>query len=280
MNKDLIDLPKNLKVVNQTAITRLGHVRNVIFDFDGTISVLRRGWEPVMIAMMVNAICGSEPYYPEVELEVKEYIDLSTGILTIEQMKWLEKAVERYALTGNKLSALEYKQKYLEHLMESVNLRIQKINTGAIKSDDMLIAGSVKLLEALNDRKISLYLTSGSDHDDVVNEVEVLGLKRFFNGRIYGALDKSDAHDKGRIITRVLEINNMVQESLLVIGDGPVEIRQAKAQNAVALGVASDEKERQGWNDQKEKRLILAGADFLVSDYLEAETLADVFCPK
>ncbi len=36
-----------LEVVNPTV--RVGHVRHALFDFDGTISVIRRGWEQVMI---------------------------------------------------------------------------------------------------------------------------------------------------------------------------------------------------------------------------------------
>ena len=39
-----------LEVLNPSA--RLGRVRHALFDFDGTISVIRRGWEGIMIPLI------------------------------------------------------------------------------------------------------------------------------------------------------------------------------------------------------------------------------------
>ena len=40
-----------IEIVNQS-IPR-GHVRHALFDFDGTLSLIREGWQGVMIPMMV-----------------------------------------------------------------------------------------------------------------------------------------------------------------------------------------------------------------------------------
>ena len=68
-------------------------VRAVLFDFDGTVSTLRCGWEAVMKPLMLEMISGGKPYGEELEREVETYISESTGIQTIHQMKWLASTV-------------------------------------------------------------------------------------------------------------------------------------------------------------------------------------------
>ena len=36
----------------------LGRFRHALFDFDGTLSVIREGWERVMVPLMVEMIAG------------------------------------------------------------------------------------------------------------------------------------------------------------------------------------------------------------------------------
>ena len=64
-----------------------------VFDFDGTISTLRCGWESVMEPLMLEYIFG-EDYTEENVKEVRDYIAASTGIQTILQMKWLAEQVK------------------------------------------------------------------------------------------------------------------------------------------------------------------------------------------
>ena len=65
---------------------KLTTIDAVVFDFDGTLSSLRSGWEEVMEPLMCEYIPG-EP--DEVKELVKKYIDESTGIQTIHQMRCL-----------------------------------------------------------------------------------------------------------------------------------------------------------------------------------------------
>jgi phosphoglycolate phosphatase-like HAD superfamily hydrolase len=103
--------------------------------------------------------------------------------------------------------------------------------------------------------------------------VRLLGLERCFNGRIYGALDLAETNDKEKVIQRILDEHKLAGNELLVAGDGPVEIREAKRRKAIALGVASDEVNREGWNPKKVERLVKAGADFLVGDFSHTQEL-------
>ena len=61
-------------------------VRAVLFDFDGTISTLRCGWESVMKPLMLEMISGGA-WDDALEREVDDYINESAGIQTIHQMK-------------------------------------------------------------------------------------------------------------------------------------------------------------------------------------------------
>jgi len=266
--------PENwLRVLETGALARLSRVRHALFDFDGTLSVLRQGWEEVMIPLMIEAICGGQPADPSIEQEVREYVDRSTGILTIHQMQWLAEAVRRHGLNGPALSAGAYKALYLERLMISVRRRIERLKTGLDAPAEQMIAGSLDFVSGLAQRGIRLYLASGTDHADVIREADALGLLAYFDGRVYGALDDNEDHAKERVIQRILDENQLAGGELLVVGDGPVEIREGARRRALTLGVATDEAARAGWNRRKIARLAGAGAALLIPDFTHAAEL-------
>ncbi len=267
---DLPPLPW-LEVVNPAI--RLGRVRHALFDFDGTLSVIRRGWEQVMIPLMVEMICDGHPPTAEIEAEVAEYVDRSTGILTIKQMRWLEEAVRRHGLARAPKTAREYKRLYNERLLRPVRRRLRQLDGSEAARDALMIAGARAFLRGLRERGVTLYLASGTDHPYVLEEAAALGITPFFGEHIYGARDDTEAYTKARIIERILETHDLRGEELVVVGDGPVEIRHAKARGAVALGVASDEERRQGLNPRKRRRLLAAGADLIVTDFRHHKAL-------
>lgn len=99
-------------------------VKAVVFDFDGTISTLRSGWEKVMAPLMkeVQEVCPKAPNSQELDEIIRTYIDESTGIQTIYQMKWLRDQVEKFG--GLPLDAWDYKAMYNTRLMENISCRI------------------------------------------------------------------------------------------------------------------------------------------------------------
>jgi phosphoglycolate phosphatase-like HAD superfamily hydrolase len=265
-----------LRLVTPGISARMGHVRHVLFDFDGTLSVLRQGWEEVMVPLMVEAICPNRLPAPEIEAEVRAYVDRSTGILTIRQMEWMVDAVQRYNPAETPKSAADYKKIYLARLELRIHDRRQAVEGGIEAPETCMVAGALDFVRILAGRGVRLYLASGSDHGDVAREAAVLGLEPYFEGGIFGALDDEESHAKERVIQAILDDHHLSGSQLLVVGDGPVEIREAVSRQAIALGVASDELARSGWNPRKIDRLISAGADLMVADFSRAGRLAEL----
>ena len=139
-----------------------------------------------------------------------------------------------------------------------------------------MLAGAADFINGLWERGVVLYLASGTDHQDMFNEASALGMAPYFTGGIYGALDESEANGKERVIQRILDEHHLAGDELLVAGDGPVEIREAKARGAISMGVASDEINRSGWNLQKIPRLTKAGVDMIVPDFVHAQDLVQL----
>jgi len=266
-----------LQLINPRA--PMGQARHVLFDFDGTISTIRQGWEGIMQPLMVEMICGdadvSAAQRAAIEREVADYVDRSTGILTIRQMEWLAEAVQRYGLARQPRTAREYKAIYNERLLQPVQARLDRLARRELTPDDLMIAGARSFIEKLAARGAILYLASGTDHIYVTAEANALGIASHFGGGIYGALDETEAHDKALIIERILDDHGLRGAELAVVGDGPVEIREAKARGALALGVASDEIRRCGWNERKRQRLLNAGADLLIADFTHGDALVE-----
>jgi hypothetical protein len=84
-------------------------IKTAVFDFDGTISTLRCGWESVMEPLMTEILYGDHPTEHEIQ-HVRDYISASTGIQTILQMKWI--CEELTAMGREPLSPWDYKAEY------------------------------------------------------------------------------------------------------------------------------------------------------------------------
>lgn len=268
-----------LRVCNPGVFSRLGQISRVLFDFDGTLSLFRGGWEDIMTTLMVEVISGG-PEHAEIELEVRDYLGRSSGVLTIRQMEWLAAAVERHGLAGPALPAETYKAMYLERLMRRTGERLARVQRGAAQPAEVMVAGADAFTGALARRGMKLYLASGTDHTDVVYEAELLGLLHRFDGGVFGALNGDDRNAKDRVMRRILAEQDLPGEALLVVGDGSVEIREGARCGAITLGVASNEAERSGWNMRKAQRLAEAGADMIVPDYLQYERLIGILLDR
>ena len=258
-----------------------GRIKHAVFDNDGTISTLRQGWEQIMSPMMIRAILGEkyesadETLYHKVRKRVLEYIDKSTGIQTILQMEALVEMVKEFGIVeGEKvLDKFGYKEIYNKALIEMVGRRIEKLKGGELDVGDYTIKGSLEFLEGLRQKGIKLYLASGTDHHDVLAESEALGYAAFFAGGIYGAVGDVARYSKRMVIDRILAENNLQGAELAVFGDGPVEIRECRKRDGLAIGVASDEIRRHGLNAEKRTRLVKAGAHIVIPDFSQHDAL-------
>jgi beta-phosphoglucomutase-like phosphatase (HAD superfamily) len=177
------------------------------------------------------------------------------------------------------LDKFGYKQIYNDALMQCVNQRIEKLKTSQLDINDYVIKGSVEFLKALREKNITLYLASGTDKQDVMNEAAVLGYAGLFDGRIYGAIGDISKYSKKMVIENIMNENDLNGSQLAVFGDGPVEIRESRRRDGIAIGVASDEIRRYGLNKSKRSRLIKAGAQILIPDFSQADKLLQLLFP-
>ena len=246
-------------------------VTAVVFDFDGTLSTLRRGWEDVMEPMMLDFISGGRPT-EVMRREVQAYIDESTGVQTIRQMKWLAEAVSRYGLNSSAPSdPWEYKAAYDERLMIPVQERIAQTADG-VPRETYRVPGARRLLQTLKLYGVRILVASGTDEAHVIREAKALGLYPYFD-EIHGAQPGSEDCSKEAVIKRLLEDNLLSGSQLAIVGDGKVEIKLGKAIGARTLGVVSNEETRQGLNEKKRRRLAEAGADKIIGDFSDLQAV-------
>lgn len=248
--------------------------RHVLFDFDGTLSLIREGWPEVMVGMMVEEILATGTPEPaeEVARLCREFVAELTGKQTIYQMIRLTEEIRRRG--GEPREPVWYKERYHARLMDRIRDRREALRSGAARPEDHLVPGALGVLDALRDRGLPMYLASGTDRTYVVEEAGLLGLGRYFGGRVYGAIDDYTKYSKQMVIERILRENRVEGSSLLGFGDGYVEIMNVKAAGGVAVAVASDEAGRTGRADLwKRDRLVGVGADIVVPDYRDGEAL-------
>jgi len=213
-----------------------GPFGSAVFDFDGTLSTLRDGWQEIMAMMMVKELG------PGSGSEVHEMIAETTGTQTIHQMMWL---------AGKKADGTSpgvYKARFLDLLEREVKTRmVRKPPRG------YLLPGSHEVLARLNAAGVHCYLASGTDTEAVVREATWLGINGYFRG-IYGAEGSSTACPKKRVFQSLAER----QSAIVAFGDGKVEIREAAAVGALAVGIV---------RDGNRQRLVDAGAHILIEDF-------------
>ncbi len=239
-------------------------IKAAVFDFDGTISTLRCGWEGVMRKMMLSVL----PPDPagETEKAVDAYIDESTGVQTIYQMEWLSDMVA--AKKGiPRPDPWEYKDMYNDMLMKTVNERKKRLSDSEKRAGDYLVPGSLWFLRYLKERGVDIYVASGTDDSDLQKEVGLLGISPYIC-LAKGSPDRQKGCSKEQVIRQILTSEKIVGGEMLVAGDGRVEIALGRETGAVTLGVASDEKSFSGrYNMKKFQKLKGAGADYIVPDF-------------
>ena len=255
-----------------------GRFRFVLFDFDGTLSLIREGWPQVMIPMMVSVLkeTGTPEDDAALTAHVEDFVMRLNGRQTIYQMIQLAEEVKKRG--GQPLEPLAYKHEYHARLMRRIQGRLDALTSGKAAPADWTVPGTATLLTRLQERGLTLYLASGTDVAYVKREAALLDVARYFEPHIYGALDDYQNFSKKMIVERILRDNNLRGDELIGFGDGYVEIEEIKRVGGVAVAVASDEAKRQGIHAWKRDRLVRAGADVVIGDYREpAELLRLLF---
>lgn len=258
-----------------------------IFDLDGTLSVLREGWEPVMRDAMVRFITGDVystlpiEVLRHIEKQVDRVIERTTGVQTVIQMEEMMHLQERYDFVPVKerATAHQYKDWYADRIRGRVEAKFARFEAEELGVSEFTILGALSFLTYLKSKGVRLYLASGTDDSDVRHELKSFGYADLFDGGIYGSVGDT-ARDPKRLVVEkakayIIEKTGSYSEGDgIVFGDGPVEMREGRSAGFVTVGLVSDEKQRYGLNLKKRERLILAGADLLIPDYSWVSHLA------
>ena len=239
----------------------------VLFDFDGTISLIRAGWVDVMVPMMMESLLELNSGESEDELRavVEEFVGRLTGRQTIYQMIEFAGHIEKRG--GTPLDPVDYKHLYLDRLSEKIKGRIAGLEAGSIAADEMVVPGGRRLLDSLKQRGLKMYLASGTDQQYMRAEARLLEVDSYFDGGCYGALDDYKSFSKKILIERIIRDSEFEGYEFLGFGDGFVEIENVKEVGGLAVGVATDEPDCVNVDPVKRDRLASVGADWIVPNF-------------
>ncbi len=249
-----------------------GHIRYAVFDMDGTLSLLRQGWQDVMVSAMLAELQQTPAHEskPELLRYVTELVTQTTGQTTSYQMvRLFDEVLKRGGMPEN---PLVYKERYLARLEERIRPRVEALKAGRVTPEDMMVPGTREMLEAMRARDVTCYLVSGTYKPYVYDEADALKITPYFSG-IYGALDNPDLYSKRQFLQELVTTFLLDGYEVVSLGDGITEIKEAKDAGALAVGVASNETTRTGIDEWKRELLIQAGADIIVPDFREPQEL-------
>lgn len=259
-----------------------GNFRYAVLDFDGTISLIREGWQKIMVPYFIDEL-GKAPGAKEMSAEdisykVRDFVTVLTGKQTIYQC--IRLAEEITALGGTPEDPQVYKDEYQRRLLVHIDERLKGLEDGSIDPEALTVPGSYDLLDMLLRHNVTPYLASGTDEVYVLNEARLLGFDKYFGEHIYGAQREYKTFSKKMVIERILRENNLSGETLLGFGDGYVEIENIREVGGFAVGVPSNESERCGIDEWKRERLIRAGANIIIPDYRNITELEEELFPN
>lgn len=250
------------EIVNPHA--RRGPVRAAVFDFDGTLSLIREGWAGIMADIGVglfreqNLVREPEPVLHH---RLEDQMLRLSGKPSIFQMQRLAEIVT--AAGGVAGNAEDYLAEFLRRLFAVADARKADLAAGRVPPGAWAVAGTHALLDELKRRGVALYLASGTEIAHVREEAELLGLTPYFGEHIYAPAGNLSAFTKRDVVRRIVADHG----GLVGFGDGYSETVEVKAADGTAVGVASVEVGKTGVNALKRSILIELGADAIVPDY-------------
>jgi len=265
-------LPPEFELVNP--LMRRGRYTAAMFDFDGTLSLIREGWSAIMAQLGIELLLDQklilEPDEATRHFVEAEMLKLS-GKPSLFQMERLAEIVQLRG--GTPGDPNEYLQEFLRRLFAISDGRKADLASGRVPPDAWAVPGSRELLATLRNRGAALYLASGTDLEYVHAELKLLKLDEFFGQHVYAPALNTPNFSKGDVVRMILQTHSIPGEQLLGFGDGFSETVETKRVNGTAIGLASHEAGTPGINAMKRTLLIDLGADAIIPYYSEPDRL-------
>src|SRR5437763_1686601 len=196
------DRSTSLEIVNPSYVR--GPFRCAVFDFDGTLSLLRGNWQGLMVPMMVEALAatGSGESRDILTAIVEEFVTRLTGQPTMQQMLALCDEVEKRGRP--RPDPQTYFNRYMDMLLSRTEARIEEVQSGKATTDQMLIPGARPLVERLRSAGWILVIASGTELSDVRRESRILKIDHYFGNRIFGPIHNDPQFAKERVLRQLM----------------------------------------------------------------------------
>ena len=245
---------------------RRGPFRAAMFDFDGTLSLLREGWSRVMAEMGAELLND-----PTAKVFVERQMLMLSGKPSIFQMQRLVAIAQERGCSAPDPDVLL--KEFLRRLFAIADQRKAQLTSGTASPAQWSPRGTHALLNNLRNRGVKLYLASGTDLEFVRQEAALLNLTHYFGGDIYAPAHNTPNFSKRTVIEQILRENDITSQELIGFGDGYSETVEMKQAGGVTIGIASVEPPATGIHAMKREVLIELGADVIVADYAMQEEL-------
>jgi len=259
--------PDGVEVVNPRV--RRGPFRAAVFDFDGTMSLIREGWAGIMADLGLELLRGQG--LPGDRNDLEDQMLRLSGKPSIFQMRRLAEVIQERG--GTPGDPEDYLAEFLRRLFAIADVRKEQLASGTVSPDVWAVAGTRAVLDNLRRRGVALYLASGTDLVHVRRESELLKLTDYFGRHVYGPVNDTPDFSKRDVIAMILRDHGIPGEQLLGFGDGYSETVEVKRVGGVAVGLATAEAGVPGLNRMKRDILIELGADVVIPDYAEQDRL-------
>ena len=239
--------------------------RAAVFDFDGTLSLIREGWAGIMADLGCDKLRPRRHLRPGDREYLEEEMLALSGRPSIDQMRRL--ADEERARGGQPGDPADYLVEFLERLFAVTDERKADLASGRVPPATWAVPGAEELLRTLRERGVELYLASGTEIRHVREELALLKFDRFFGDRVFAPADNHTPFQKRDVVEMILREQNIVGSQLLGVGDGASETAEVKRVGGYAIGVASQPAGTAGENAVKRRLLMERGADVVVPHY-------------
>ena len=128
-----------------------GNFRYAVLDFDGTISLIREGWQKIMVPYFIDELSkapgAKEMSAEDISYKVRDFVTVLTGKQTIYQC--IRLAEEITALGGTPEDPQVYKDEYQRRLLVHIDERLKGLEDGSIDPETLTVPGSYDLLDML-----------------------------------------------------------------------------------------------------------------------------------
>jgi phosphoglycolate phosphatase-like HAD superfamily hydrolase len=247
-----------------------------MFDFDGTLSLLREGWAGIMAEIGLGLLTPIL-HVPRARIDWRHRLEremlMLSGKPSLQQMKRLAEIAKEEGLPtpgAEHLLAI-----FDEALMAITADRKRRIQERLDPPAAWAVHGAREILTELQKRGVELYLASGTVRQHVIEEAHLLDVAEFFPERIFAPESAGARFSKQDVLEQMLRNHGLSGHQILGFGDGYSETVEVKRVGGVAVGLATAPVGEVGPHSLKRTMLLELGADLIIPNYRDAGLLVD-----